>query len=121
MLRAASTAARAAPAWAARRGGRPAPRAPPPRRRALVAAAAASAPPPPPAQAAKEKPTSAGAPTTGVAAPQLTLYDTMQRAKRAFEPRGGGPDVGLYCCGVTVYDYSHIGELLWVVERKSGF
>jgi cysteinyl-tRNA synthetase len=34
----------------------------------------------------------------------------MTRGKRAFEARGGGNEVGLYCCGVTVYDYSHIGE-----------
>ncbi|MCW3478431.1 cysteine--tRNA ligase [Neisseriaceae bacterium JH1-16] len=40
----------------------------------------------------------------------LTLYDTYQRALRPFEPIH--PDhVGLYCCGPTVYDYAHIGNL----------
>ena len=110
MLRAANAAARAAPYWAARR--RPAaaaPRTPPRRtpRRALVAAAAPSA-------NAHPQATDSGSvhasDSGGVAVPQLTLYDTMARAKRVFETRGGGTDVGLYCCGVTVYDYSHIGE-----------
>ncbi|WP_215777885.1 cysteine--tRNA ligase [Paludibacterium sp. B53371] len=41
---------------------------------------------------------------------QLHLYDTWQRALRPFEPlRAEG--VGLYCCGPTVYDYAHIGNL----------
>lgn len=40
----------------------------------------------------------------------LSLYDTYQRALRRFEPIH--PDhVGLYCCGPTVYDYAHIGNL----------
>ena len=39
----------------------------------------------------------------------LTLYDTLQREKRVFEPRD--PDrVTLYVCGPTVYDYAHIGN-----------
>ncbi|RZJ40795.1 MAG: cysteine--tRNA ligase, partial [Brevundimonas sp.] len=39
----------------------------------------------------------------------LTLYDTLHREKRVFEPRD--PDrVTLYVCGPTVYDYAHIGN-----------
>jgi cysteinyl-tRNA synthetase len=39
----------------------------------------------------------------------LTLYDTMARKKRAFEPID--PDrVSLYVCGPTVYNYAHIGN-----------
>ena len=39
----------------------------------------------------------------------LTLYDTMARRKRAFEPID--PDrVTLYVCGPTVYSYAHIGN-----------
>ncbi|RKP52124.1 cysteine--tRNA ligase [Trinickia fusca] len=40
----------------------------------------------------------------------LTLYDTWSRALRPFEPLQPGR-VGLYCCGPTVYDYAHIGNL----------
>jgi len=39
----------------------------------------------------------------------LTLFDTMSRRKRAFEPIN--PDrVTLYVCGPTVYNYAHIGN-----------
>ncbi|MFC5474886.1 cysteine--tRNA ligase [Paraherbaspirillum soli] len=40
----------------------------------------------------------------------LYLYDTYQRALRLFEPIHTD-HVGLYCCGPTVYDYAHIGNL----------
>ena len=43
--------------------------------------------------------------------PPLTLYDSMARTKRAFEPRAGGEPVSMYVCGVTVYDFSHVGKL----------
>eukprot|EP00879_Flechtneria_rotunda_P019689 GHRR01020688.1.p1 GENE.GHRR01020688.1~~GHRR01020688.1.p1 ORF type:complete len:237 (+),score=60.83 GHRR01020688.1:308-1018(+) len=40
------------------------------------------------------------------------IHNTMTRCKEHFQPR---PDMGdkvqMYVCGVTVYDYSHIGEL----------
>ena len=49
-------------------------------------------------------------------APPLTLYDSMARTKRAFEPRAGGEPVSMYVCGVTVYDFSHVGKF----ERGSG-
>jgi cysteinyl-tRNA synthetase len=40
----------------------------------------------------------------------LALYDTWSRTVRPFEPLQ--PDaVGLYCCGPTVYDHAHIGNL----------
>ena len=39
----------------------------------------------------------------------LSLYDTMAREKRVFEP--ADPDrVTMYVCGPTVYDHAHIGN-----------
>jgi cysteinyl-tRNA synthetase len=40
----------------------------------------------------------------------LKLYDTYTRSVREFEPLRP-PEVGLYTCGPTVYDYAHIGNL----------
>ena len=40
---------------------------------------------------------------------ELRLYDTYTRSLRAFEPLNP-PEVGLYTCGPTVYDYAHIGN-----------
>ncbi len=40
----------------------------------------------------------------------LKLYDTYTRSVRDFEPLHP-PEVGLYTCGPTVYDYAHIGNL----------
>jgi len=40
----------------------------------------------------------------------LRLYDTYTRTVRDFEPLDP-PDVGLYTCGPTVYDYAHVGNL----------
>ncbi|MCP5100829.1 MAG: cysteine--tRNA ligase, partial [Chloroflexi bacterium] len=40
----------------------------------------------------------------------LQLYDTYARQLREFEPLHP-PQVGLYACGLTVYDYAHIGNL----------
>ncbi|MBN1249863.1 MAG: cysteine--tRNA ligase [Anaerolineae bacterium] len=40
----------------------------------------------------------------------LQLYDTYTRSLRQFEPLNP-PEVGLYTCGPTVYDYAHIGNL----------
>ncbi len=44
----------------------------------------------------------------------LRLFDTYERQIRDFKPLS--PDrnparVGLYACGLTVYDYAHIGNL----------
>jgi cysteinyl-tRNA synthetase len=40
----------------------------------------------------------------------LRLYDTYTRSLRDFVPLNP-PEVGLYTCGPTVYDYAHIGNL----------
>ncbi len=41
---------------------------------------------------------------------ELQLFDTYTRTVRKFEPLHP-PEVGLYTCGPTVYDYAHIGNL----------
>lgn len=40
----------------------------------------------------------------------LRLYNTLSRQKEVFEPLNP-PEVGMYTCGPTVYDYAHIGNL----------
>ena len=40
----------------------------------------------------------------------LHLYDTLQRELRLFTPIEKNK-VGLYCCGPTVYNFQHIGNL----------
>ncbi len=40
----------------------------------------------------------------------LKLYDTYARETREFVPIKAG-EAGLYCCGPTVYNYAHIGNL----------
>ena len=40
----------------------------------------------------------------------LHLFDTYTRTIREFEPLDP-PQVGMYACGLTVYDYAHIGNL----------
>lgn len=42
--------------------------------------------------------------------PSLYLYDTYTRTVREFQPLNP-PQVGIYTCGPTVYDYAHIGNL----------
>lgn len=39
----------------------------------------------------------------------LKIYDSMTTNKRSFEPLQAGK-VGMYVCGMTVYDYCHIGH-----------
>jgi len=39
----------------------------------------------------------------------LKIYNTLTRSKETFKPRIEGK-VGLYVCGMTVYDYCHIGH-----------
>ncbi len=39
----------------------------------------------------------------------LKIYNTLTRSKETFTPRVAGK-VGLYVCGMTVYDYCHIGH-----------
>lgn len=43
---------------------------------------------------------------------RLQLYNTMARSKETFKARPEHPErVQMHVCGVTVYDYSHIGGL----------
>ena len=39
----------------------------------------------------------------------LRVYNTLTRSKQAFEPLHAGK-IGMYVCGVTVYDYCHVGH-----------
>ena len=39
----------------------------------------------------------------------LTLYNTLTRKKEAFQPLQEGK-VGIYACGITVYDVCHVGH-----------
>lgn len=41
---------------------------------------------------------------------ELKLYNSLIRNKEEFKPINS-PKVGLYCCGPTVYDYQHIGNM----------
>ncbi|MCQ2580845.1 MAG: cysteine--tRNA ligase [Alphaproteobacteria bacterium] len=43
-------------------------------------------------------------------AEKLYFYNTMSRAIDAFEPTDAA-EVKMYCCGPTVYNYAHIGNL----------
>ncbi|MGF1500103.1 MAG: cysteine--tRNA ligase [Elainellaceae cyanobacterium] len=51
----------------------------------------------------------------------LTLYNTLTRRKEPFEPLTPGA-VKMYCCGVTVYDYCHLGHarsyIVWDTVRR---
>ncbi|MGD2184261.1 cysteine--tRNA ligase [Lusitaniella coriacea] len=51
----------------------------------------------------------------------LTLYNTLTRHKDSFETLEPGK-VRMYCCGITVYDYCHLGHartcLIWDVARR---
>ncbi|MCU0568139.1 MAG: cysteine--tRNA ligase, partial [Oculatellaceae cyanobacterium Prado106] len=51
----------------------------------------------------------------------LTLYNTMTRRKEPFESLEPG-QVKMYYCGVTVYDYCHLGHaracIIWDVARR---
>ena len=59
---------------------------------------------------------------------ELQLFDTYERTVRKFEPIVPG-QVGLYCCGPTVYNFAHIGNLrtyifediLFRVLKKNGY
>ncbi len=41
--------------------------------------------------------------------PMLRIYDTLTRAKQEFVPIAP-PRVNMYVCGMTVYDYCHLGH-----------
>jgi cysteinyl-tRNA synthetase len=51
----------------------------------------------------------------------LSLYNTLSRRKEPFEPIEAGR-VKMYYCGVTVYDYCHLGHaracIIWDVARR---
>ena len=51
----------------------------------------------------------------------LTLYNTLTRRQEIFEPLEPGK-VKIYCCGVTVYDYCHLGHarayIVWDTVRR---
>lgn len=51
----------------------------------------------------------------------ITLYNTLTRRKEAFTPIETGK-IKMYCCGITVYDYCHLGHartcLVWDVVRR---
>jgi len=51
----------------------------------------------------------------------LTLYNTLTRNKKAFQTIEENK-VRMYCCGITVYDYCHLGHartcLVWDVVRR---
>ena len=40
---------------------------------------------------------------------QLKIYNTLAREKQVFVPKVAGK-VGMYVCGMTVYDYCHVGH-----------
>ncbi len=51
----------------------------------------------------------------------ITLYNTLSRRKEPFTPLEPGT-VKMYCCGVTVYDYCHLGHarsyIVWDMVRR---
>ncbi|WP_414620364.1 cysteine--tRNA ligase [Calothrix sp. CCY 0018] len=51
----------------------------------------------------------------------LTIYNTLTRRKQTFQPLEPGK-VKMYCCGVTVYDYCHLGHarsyIVWDTVRR---
>jgi len=51
----------------------------------------------------------------------LTLYNSLTRHKEPFEPLEAGK-VRMYCCGVTVYNYCHLGHarsyIVWDTIRR---
>lgn len=51
----------------------------------------------------------------------LHLYNTLHRRKELLQPLRSS-QVSLYCCGVTVYDYCHLGHarsyLVWDILRR---
>lgn len=51
----------------------------------------------------------------------LVVYNTLARRKEPFEPIQSG-HVKMYCCGVTVYDFCHLGHarsyIVWDTVRR---
>ena len=60
--------------------------------------------------------------------PMLKIYNSLTRGKTAFVPIAP-PKVGLYVCGITVYDFSHLGHARFLLAfdivqrwlRSSGY
>ncbi len=44
----------------------------------------------------------------------IQVYDSMSRRVVPFEPRDPGK-VGIYCCGMTVYNFAHIGNMRTII------
>ncbi len=82
-------------------------------RRAHLSAASTGASGDPFSNGASGNPSSPGKTATahlGARPSDLVLHNTMTRQKEVFRPReDAGNHVSMYVCGVTVYDYSHIG------------
>lgn len=51
----------------------------------------------------------------------LTLYNTLTKQEEQFIPLNDN-QVNMYCCGITVYDYCHLGHartcIIWDVVRR---
>ncbi|MGL4500428.1 MAG: cysteine--tRNA ligase, partial [Planktothrix sp.] len=51
----------------------------------------------------------------------IKIYHTQTRQKEDFQPLEAGK-VKMYCCGVTVYDYCHLGHarsyIAWDIVRR---
>lgn len=51
----------------------------------------------------------------------LTLYNTLTKKEEEFKPLNP-PYVNMYCCGITAYDYCHLGHartcIIWDVVRR---
>lgn len=51
----------------------------------------------------------------------LTVYNTLSRSKEIFQPIEPNK-IKIYCCGITAYDYCHLGHartcLVWDVVRR---
>jgi cysteinyl-tRNA synthetase len=41
----------------------------------------------------------------------MRIYNTLSRTVEEFKPFSGNKKVTMYCCGPTVYDYTHLGHL----------
>ena len=51
----------------------------------------------------------------------LNIYNTLTRQKESFQPLEAGK-VKMYCCGITAYDFCHLGHartcIVWDVVRR---
>lgn len=48
-------------------------------------------------------------PAVGMAKEEFRVYNSMTQQKEIFTPKEPGK-VGMYVCGITAYDFSHIGH-----------